>query len=692
MGLLLKLKDSDTLLKSLKFGNDRPGGGSSKQPYIQKSISDNPISSTGGNDFIIRGGIKAPQRALEDVARLAKYTTDGVKGLLYTAKENILSRTSVKTEASKGIAYAGGALNAGVYTPLSTLAQAGVGFTGTRLNRMGIDPTGLISGLSLKKYEDVVKENHTFIPSSTIIDPGGSLSVVNFTIKTNNRLINLLNKKQNVISNDLIDKYGGGPGSILGVGKTKIKFADQRTGINNSLVKANYTIENNYAILKPNIRSNIFYGIDDPRKGNRTFNTEILLKGVSTNPTYNIKRTGLSIGEYETNIFQFKNSSTEPDSLYIESSESIKLKEDPRKGSRTFDTTKLLKGITTNPIYNIGKSALEQPYTNLNFGITEPTILADFRPSSTESGSLYIESSESIKLRKNLPQEASYTKTQPNGNPTYIVAITEQYKDSDKNLNKFRIETRVNLGDPGAVKGTWAGDVTEKNQIIDKINGSSIYISEEKKGKHHADYNDLINFRIGVIDNASPNKTTYMNFRAYIDSFSDSYNADWKAQSYMGRGEKFYKYEGFSRDISLSFTVVAQSQGEMNGMYQKLNYLASSLAPYYTGQGYMAGNLVKLTVGNYIYEQVGFISSITYDIPEESSWELSLTPGIEIARDLNPNPDELPLMIKVTGLKFTPIHQFRPEIQNNPVKGIGKRFITEQIPFEQEWHTKLKNV
>jgi hypothetical protein len=602
MGLLLKLKDGDTLLKSLKFGNDRPGGGSSKQPYIQKSISDNPISSTGGNDFIIRGGIKAPQRALEDVARLAKYATDGVKGLLYTAKENLLSRTSVKTEASKGIAYAGGALNAGVYTPLSTLAQAGVGFTGIRLNRMGIDPTGLIPGLSLNKYEDIVKENNTFVPSFSTIDAGGSLSVSNFTFKTNNRLVNLLDKKQNVISNDLIDEYSGGPGSILGIGKTKIKFADQRTGINNYTVKE--------------------FKIDDPRKGDRTFNTEILLNGVSTNPIYNIQRTGLNIGEVEKNIFNFTNSSTISGSLYEESA----------------------------------ASEIQIPF---------------------------------------LPKSNNPTLLQPNGDDAYIVAIDKKYNDTSKYLNKARIETRVNLGDPGAVKGTWAGEVTEKTQIIDKINGSPIYKTKRDRGYNHADYNDLIAFRIGVIDNASPNETTYMNFRAYIDSFSDSYNSDWKAQSYMGRGEKFYKYEGFSRDISLSFTVVAQSQGEMNGMYQKLNYLASSLAPYYTKQGYMAGNLVKLTIGDYIYEQVGFISSITYDVPEESSWELSLTPGIGIAgkekrKENDPNPDELPFMIKVTGLKFTPIHQFRPEIQNNPKKGIGKRFITNQIPFKQDWQEGLK--
>ena len=176
-----------------------------------------------------------------------------------------------------------------------------------------------------------------------------------------------------------------------------------------------------------------------------------------------------------------------------------------------------------------------------------------------------------------------------------------------------------------------------------------------------------------------------MNFRAYIDSFSDSYNATWKGQKYMGRAEEFYKYDGFKRDISLAFTVVAHSQGEMHGMYQKLNFLASSLAPTYTTAGYMAGNLAKLTFGDYIHEQPGFISSINYEVPQESSWELSLTPKGQIAgvntNRTEANPDELPFMIKVTGFKFTPIHTFRPEIQPNPGRGSENRFITNDLEF-----------
>jgi len=38
MGLLIKLENGDTSLKSLKFGKDRIGGGDSGQPYIQTPI------------------------------------------------------------------------------------------------------------------------------------------------------------------------------------------------------------------------------------------------------------------------------------------------------------------------------------------------------------------------------------------------------------------------------------------------------------------------------------------------------------------------------------------------------------------------------------------------------------------------------------------------------------------------------
>jgi len=137
----------------------------------------------------------------------------------------------------------------------------------------------------------------------------------------------------------------------------------------------------------------------------------------------------------------------------------------------------------------------------------------------------------------------------------------------------------------------------------------------------------------------------------------------------MGRAEELYKYNGFKRDISISFTVAAQSKEELYPMYRKLNFLASSLAPTYTTKGgYMAGNLSQMTVGGYLFEQPGFIESVDYEIPQESPWEISIPPtdetnsignqGFE-----NSNLKEMPHIINVS-LKFTPIHKFRPAINN----------------------------
>ena len=135
--------------------------------------------------------------------------------------------------------------------------------------------------------------------------------------------------------------------------------------------------------------------------------------------------------------------------------------------------------------------------------------------------------------------------------------------------------------------------------------------------------------------------------------------ATWNNFQYIGRSENFYTYGGFTRQVSLSWTVVAQSKQELIPMYKKLNYLASSLTPYYTPKGYMTGNLVQLTVGGYIYEQVGIITSLTYDIPEDSPWEI----GISDTGDYDPTVKELSHIIRVTGFSFTPLQDFIPSVQ-----------------------------
>jgi hypothetical protein len=79
----------------------------------------------------------------------------------------------------------------------------------------------------------------------------------------------------------------------------------------------------------------------------------------------------------------------------------------------------------------------------------------------------------------------------------------------------------------------------------------------------------------------------------------------------------------------------------------------------------MAGNIAYITLGEYIHDQPGIINSLTFDIPEESPWEIGINDEgiIEDTKKRRKDIRQLPHMIKVTGFNFTPIHKFRPEKQ-----------------------------
>ena len=200
---------------------------------------------------------------------------------------------------------------------------------------------------------------------------------------------------------------------------------------------------------------------------------------------------------------------------------------------------------------------------------------------------------------------------------------------------------------------------------VDRINALPIYSSIAVTNSNIK--NDLVKFRIAAINNDEPSFKTFMHFRALLGGMTDNFNAAWNPTKYLGRGEDFYNYTGFTRTISLSWTVAAQSKEELIPMYKKLNYLASTTAPDYSPNGYMRGNLMQLTVGGYLDEQTGFFTSLTYTIPEDTTWEIAI--GVDGKPD--PEVKELPHRIEVQA-SFTPIHNFIPKKQINLVSATSE--------------------
>jgi hypothetical protein len=200
--------------------------------------------------------------------------------------------------------------------------------------------------------------------------------------------------------------------------------------------------------------------------------------------------------------------------------------------------------------------------------------------------------------------------------------------------------------------------------LYDTITASPMYQSSTA----NPDYlKDTVPFYIQKINNDGSGNNTYIHFRAYIDGLSDNYGADWTENKYMGRGEKFYSYHGFSRDISFGFSVPVLSRPEQSSVYSKLNYLASIMAPDYTEGGFMRGNLVKITIGDYITDLPGIIKGVNYGIDEEAGWDIARNERGEKEDDAY----IMPKLIKISGIQFQPIHNFIP-------RTVSSKFITDK--------------
>jgi len=238
---------------------------------------------------------------------------------------------------------------------------------------------------------------------------------------------------------------------------------------------------------------------------------------------------------------------------------------------------------------------------------------------------------------------------------------TPNYKGKQINGNylndQLYIQTRLKLGDQGNKNAT--SNVDELNALAEQ--------TETILGK---DTKDIIPFEFHVLGvGAVADKFLY--FRAHLDSLDDTYNGDWAGTRYIGRAEEFYTYQGFKRDINFSFKIAAFSRPELVPLYKKLNHLVGSTAPTYNQSGeFMRGTLTSITIGDYIYQQRGFISNIGLTWNTTYPWEINVDVGQEglIAR--------VPHILDVS-VNFTPIHNFNVKsnvnLENNETYIGGNR-------------------
>ena len=398
--------------------------------------------------------------------------------------------------------------------------------------------------------------------------------------------------------NDIIT-YGGGPGSSLGIGKTHIRYADQRTGINNPLSSSNPKYFYKGGLVRPN-------SDNQTPGGGVDYNTAL---GAS-------KKQGLTEEEIGINTDGNLTTLYNPDTPYSTLSKYNPTGQ-PLSGSDGYQIGNNLKYQTqvSDAIYyfpiedklvEYGRQLLSLPqFSNGTWAVTSqnrtiseyssiPSLAID--PSSPITGST-VSNSKISELLNN---------SEPNSNKKgYLANLNKNLNSIDRTddgitivrgHNPIREGGRGIAEDFRKTKRAKRGFFDDKStydyiapsgseftnysnaKTLDKIYYSS---ADKRTSKPLNSSTDLIKFKIEIIDPTNPIETDPLTFKAYIDNFSDSYNADWKSQTYMGRAEKFYIFNEFKRTVNLTFNIPCYNKEKLINQHSKLRKLASILSGIY---------------------------------------------------------------------------------------------------------------
>ena len=602
----MPLITSKTNLKSLKYGNDRPGNGSSGQPYLQFDLPENATqeeltyyqNNKNSLDFpgigagfdLSQGGTYASQAAKYDQLRISKFLKDKSRGPLFIMKQEALQLSNPKIQTGDSISFGSDLSSIGILENtriynggLNTLAQVGVQGTGFHFDRHGTVPINPFQA----KYEYVASETLSKNPRRLVtLYQSKILGTVNADTRKAMSKLGISNNP------NLILQYAGGPTSIGGAGLTTI----HRRVITGNSTDANKIVE------KANVN----------HRGGRLPTGRTLLPETGGNLRILYEDTGMG---------------------YI--------------------------GDIRVPYYNpISTPVVDKTTPSGILGSTVGTISAGNFASALNYDELKAASGDRPNLTKTVKKDF---RLQFKGQ----IASTEGY-DVNNNLS-----SKYNTGDPGSPNLKRVDYSQQNDEGIDQVNYKDIV----PKYDHTLDAGrvpkDLIKFNIETIEVDSPDQpgegaagASLLVFRAFLTAIQDNHSAEYSPVKYVGRGENFYAYNGFTRSLSFSFKIAPQTRQEMRPLYRKLNYLISQLYPDYQsfirtngtnlGSGFMRAPITRLTVGDYIVRQPGFFTSMNITIPDDSPWEIAADDG-QGGKD--EDMYQLPHVLEVS-CQFTPIHDF----------------------------------
>lgn len=686
---IIGLKDRETLLKSLRFGNDVKGGGDSGLPYIKTELGDeggagsdflNSLTENTYGDFPIRGNTAAIVKTAEDAIRIGKFSTSFPQGLLFGYKQDGLQRSNPLIQTGKQ----GGLRNTQQYRVSNTLRQVAVQGSGVHFPRAGVGIKNLQDPQTKYAYivsHEIKEENrllnlwYTTNTARENTATSEDLNQFSLSPEASNQRYELGITNGASEGDSTLFKYLGGPGSIYGLGETIISYATDNKGNPSISFSAPKFIgpyqteegtQNTPDIYRNNPTFLRKYNVEvtDSQKliiSNQSSTINIKDSLLLTNAEINVEKAPLFIGPYKkSNGKQDKPNPFRSSTWYRGWDRKIVVIEDAlaaHKPAPTADRPEPSKekivNETISPLSypSIIPSSSLQPWVD-----DEQTKTGDINfngkvDSVRKKGFNREFFSNAMSYNLLLAQSQSLAPPSINGKPQPIYVNSDyasRVLDSEGRTNTqyYARENRIKAG------GTGKADGINLIPLISDLNNP--FYSDTYEYRNEA--RDLIKFAFETMCN-NCEKSTKVHFRAFITSFSDNHSAEWQGTKYAGRGENFYTYQGFERSTQVSFLVAAQSREEMKPLWQKLNFLVSSLYPDYTDNGFMRGNLTRFTLGEYFYRTPGILTNMNIAVENDYSWEIKMRSheGVE-----NDKQMELPMICSVN-FTFIPILDDLPQ-------------------------------
>jgi len=200
---------------------------------------------------------------------------------------------------------------------------------------------------------------------------------------------------------------------------------------------------------------------------------------------------------------------------------------------------------------------------------------------------------------------------------------------------------------------------------------TAYYLNGSKKvDKFDRIDSDIMVVEFDPIDPFSAKEYGNVQFSAYMSGFKYNANSTWNPVKYVGRSESFYTFTEHKRDVSFNLQIPCFNKTHLLEKHRALSELQSIGAGSYNTSNRLGGVITQVTVGRYLIKEPGILTSVSFDIPDTSSWDIDL----ELAMYINAQfsfiiiGNELP-QYQVGGF----LNDYLPDVEGGYLRGANAR-------------------